>query len=139
MKKSTVAILISATLVISIIVAACGQPTAITPGAVSKPHQTSPRPEYRPLQEKQLEEIRLQTVLAIELSPSASTSQRAGMYTALQQIEDAQQSLSGLDETRGMMAVVMVNQGASVNEIDAALRAIEDTRQAVLASVGLAY
>ena len=140
MKKSIIAILISVTLVISAVVAACGQPTAITPGAVTAPPQPNlARPEYRPLQEKQLDEIRLQTVLAIELSPSASTSQRAGMYTALQQIEDAQRSLSGLDETRGMLAAVMANRGASVDEIDAALGAIEDARQAVLASVGLAY
>ena len=140
MKKSTIAILISAILVTSTVVAACSQPTAITPGAVATTQQPKlTPPDYRPQQEKQLDEIRLQTMLAIEFSPSASTSQHTAMYTALQQLEDAQRSLSGLDETRGMLAAVMASRCASAEEIDIALGAIEDARQAVLARVGLAY
>jgi len=140
MKKSIVAILIFVILVISTVVAACSQPTAFAPGAVAAPRQPIlALPDYRPQEEKQLDEIRLQTVLAIEFTHSASPSQRAVMYAALQQIEDAQQSLNGLDETRGMLAAVMASRGASVSEIDSALGAIENARQTVLSRVGLAY
>ena len=138
MKKSIVAILISMTLVVSALVAACAESTTPAPGAVPAGPKPSPAAvDLRPQEERTLDEVWRQTTLAIELGTSASTSQRAGMYTALQQIEDAQRSLSGLDETRGMLMAIMVNQGASNEEIDTALGAVEDARKAVLARVGL--
>jgi len=138
MKKSVVAILISATL-ISATVAACGQPTPSAPGNMVAPPQPSlAPPDYRPQEEKQLDEIWRQTMLAIELGPSASPSARADLYAVLQTIEDVKRTLGGIDEARGTLAAVMMDRGAPISEIDAAMVAMEDARQAVLARVGLA-
>ena len=138
MRKSIVAILISATL-ISAAVAACGQPAINAPGEVAAPPQpTLTPPDYRSQEERQLDEVWRQTMLAIELGPSASPSARAGLYAALQTIEDVQRTLGGINEARGTLLAVMADQGAPASEIDAALGAMEEARQAVLARVGLA-
>jgi len=56
----------------------------------------------------------------------------------LQTIEDVKRTLGGIDEARGTLAAVMMDRGAPISEIDAAMVAMEDARQAVLARVGLA-
>ncbi len=134
MKKSIVAMLVSAALVLSALLAACGQPMASATRAVPPP-----KPDYRTQEEKVLDAVWLQTTLAIELGTSASPSQRAAMYTGLQQIEDVQRTLVGISEARGTLLAVMLNQGASASQIDETLGAIESGRQAVLARVGLAH
>ena len=138
MKKSIVAILIIGTLAASAVLAACGQPTATAPRAVaSSPDLDATPADYRPQEERQLDEARRQILVAMMVSASASPVDRAGMNTALDQIEDAQRTLGGIADGRAMLMAIMVNQGASSGEIDTALGAIEDARQEVLARLAL--
>ncbi len=138
MKKLITATAILGALTVAALLAACGQPT--TPGAVeAKGPATNATVDLRTPQEIQLDEVWRQTMLAIELGTSATPDQRDAMYTALQEIEDVQRTLAGIDEAQGMLMGNLEHQGATTEEIDGALAAFENARQEVLARVGLGY
>ena len=137
-RKTIVATLVTGILAVSAVVAACAEPTAPAPGAVAAPPEpSSVAVEYRSQGERQLDEAQSQTLRAMVVNTSASSAERAGINTVLDQIESAQRTLSGINEAQGMLMATMVNQGASTDEINVVLEAMENARQEVLARVGL--
>ena len=140
MKKSIVAIILVATLAAPALVASCGEQTTIAqpqvipnrPGDFSEPILT---PE-----EQVLQEMLAQQLLESEVEITAGQSPEQTLQT-IQDIEEAQRSLRGLEETRGMIYAVMGNQVASgelsAEQMQTALGAVDQARQEVLARVGL--
>ncbi len=138
MKKSIVATLISGGLIVATVVTACGQPAG--PGAApAGPPTAQEFLDFRTAPERQLEEVWRQMTAAVQLGNTANAAQLAEMYTALEEAIDVQRTLAGIDEAQGMLMATMEHQGATTDEFDAALIAIENARQEVLARMGPGY
>ncbi len=89
--------------------------------------------------ERLLDEAWRGLALFIEISETQGSGQPLGeTYAQLEEIEKAQSSLRGLDQTRSMAAAIMEHEGADVQEIDTVLNAIAEARLAVLARAGFA-
>lgn len=135
MKKSIVAILISAAVVVSAVVAACGEPEVTAPGAVQVP-----RPEPIPDEERL---TAMQTSIGMLISEYSTRGSAAPEYLfdISERVVQATGSLRQLDGQRaglGMLVAQYAATGASAPEyLYDAVDQVEQAKSEVLRGVGL--
>ncbi len=137
MKKLVIA---SATVVATaLLIAGCGQSTPNAPPPAGPKLTTSTVLAVQSEDERLLDEAWRGLALFIEISETQGSGQPLGeTYSQLEEIEKAQSSLRGLDQTRSMAAAIMEHEGADVQEIDTVMNTIAEARLAVLARAGFA-
>ncbi len=136
MKKSIVATLISAILVVPAVMASCGEPAAIAPGAVQTPPQVKAIPD-----EERLTAMQSSIGMLINDYSARGLAAPEYLFDIIHRTAQAIETLRRLDGQRAGISMLIAQyeaEGTSApGYVDDAVNQVEQARSEVLRGVGL--